>query len=49
MKLLEYLNSFTNVFNKSKASKLLEQRGFKYFINITNPPLYKPLYNLFKV
>jgi hypothetical protein len=49
LRLLKYFSSFTNVFNKSKANKLLKQKRVKIFINIINPLLYKPLYNLFKV
>ena len=48
IKLPEYFSSFINIFNKSKANKLLKQGGVKHFINTINPPLYKPLYNLFK-
>jgi hypothetical protein len=45
----EYFSNFTNIFDKSKANKLLKQKRFKYFINTINPLLYKLLYNLFKV
>ena len=48
IKLSEYLQDFFNIFNLNKANKFPKQKGFKYFINIINLLLYKPLYNLFK-
>jgi len=38
-----------DVFNESKASELLKQGGFEYFINITDLPLYSPLYSFSEV
>ena len=37
---------FLEVFNPNKASELPNLSSIKYFININNIILYKPLYNL---
>ena len=37
---------FLEVFNSNKASELPNLSNIKYFINIDNIVLYRPLYNL---
>ena len=41
-----YLLGFKDVFNTKKATKLLDQGGFKYTIKITRLPPFSSLYNL---
>ena len=40
---------FLEVFDPNKASELLNFSSIKYFININNIVLYKPLYNLLEI
>jgi hypothetical protein len=41
--------NFLEVFNSNKALELSNLSNIKYFINIDNIVLYRPLYNLLEI